>query len=481
MWRSQLKASSGYAIGNVARSAALVILTPYLINVLTPEDYGAWAYLEVVIVLLNMLMLAGLDIALMREYWVLDDEGDRSALFGTILIGVIVWGGLPALALSAASAGVAGSLLPGPAGVGPWVFMIGWVESILAAFLALFRIRENVLAYVLLSVGRMVLFMGLAIGWIQAGYGVSGGLAGRLVASLVILVIALALVSRAGLISVRWDGRLLKRGLRYGLPLLPANLAAYVLFASDRYFLERLAGLESVAVYSFSYKAASILEMLITRPFAADWAARRFKIAGEEDAPLRYSQVLTLFSFAVVGFGLILLAVAPFLYRIFAPSIYWDGLRVVPLILGAYILFGLSYPLNVGIMLKDRTSYLPFIGWAAAGLCLILNLVLIPRYGMFGAAWATIVAYSVNTAGITWASLRIYRVPYSLRQVGLVLGFGGLGYLALKLLGYTSPASATLAGTVLIAGGVSLLTLGVGYLLWVDFRRSGLAWSEGGA
>ena len=61
----------------------------------------------------------------------------------------------------------------------------------------------------------------------------------------------------------------------------------------------------------------------------------------------------------------------------------------------------------------------------------------------------TIVAYSIWITGITWASLRIYHVPYSMRQMVLVLGLGGLGYLALMMIGYKSPASTSLAGTLL--------------------------------
>jgi len=473
MWRSQLRASSGYAIGNIARSAALIILTPYLVNALSPVEYGEWAYLEVVIVLVSMLMVAGLDVALMREYWDLEDEEKRSGLFGTMLIGVTVWGGGPAVALSIASALGLRLFLPGSMEVIPWVFMIGWVESILAAFLALFRIREEVTSFVLLSVGRMVLFMGFAIGLIQAGYGVAGGLAGRFFATLIILIIALVFVIRAHRISLRPDWGILKGGFRYGLPLLPANLASYVLFASDRYFLERLVSLDSVAVYSFAYKAATVLETLITRPFAADWAARRFKIAAGGNPQRQYAHVLVLYFYAAVGFGLLLLAVAPMAYRLFAPAVYWPGLRVLPLILIAYIVFGLSYPLNIGIMLKDRTRYLPIVGWIAAGACLILNLLWIPRYQMLGAAWATLVAYAVWTLGTTWVSLRLYWVPYSLGYAGLVAAVGGVGYAILKLIGNDTPGSASLGSTSLGLSCILLLLLAGGYFILRYVRRPG--------
>jgi O-antigen/teichoic acid export membrane protein len=54
---------------------------------------------------------------------------------------------------------------------------------------------------------------------------------------------------------------------------------------------------------------------------------------------------------------------------------------------------------------------------AAAAVNVVLNLVLIPRYGMMGAAVATIAAYTTMFAGMSWWSQRIYHVPYQWRRV----------------------------------------------------------------
>jgi len=68
MWRNLLKANLIYAFGNIANSAALFLLVPYLVNAFTPEEYGAWSIFEIAILFLNMLILTGLDVGLMREY-----------------------------------------------------------------------------------------------------------------------------------------------------------------------------------------------------------------------------------------------------------------------------------------------------------------------------------------------------------------------------------------------------------------------------
>jgi O-antigen/teichoic acid export membrane protein len=67
MWHSVFKANLIYALGSAANSAALFLLVPYLVNVLTPEEYGVWALLEIAIQFLNMLTLAGLEVVLCQS------------------------------------------------------------------------------------------------------------------------------------------------------------------------------------------------------------------------------------------------------------------------------------------------------------------------------------------------------------------------------------------------------------------------------
>jgi O-antigen/teichoic acid export membrane protein len=167
---------------------------------------------------------------------------------------------------------------------------------------------------------------------------------------------------------------------------------------------------------------------------------------------------------------LLIIAWTPTIFTRLAPELYRIGVSVVPVILFAYIVYGLSYPLNVGIMIKDQTRFLPLVGWLAAGVCLGLNLWWIPRYGMSGAAWATVAAYAIWTGGIAWVSLRIYPIHYSLHQIGwivvsVVVGYGGLWVLDRNL--------ATNDGILALAlrtSWVLALFLVVGIIIWRNSR-----------
>lgn len=411
MWPRILKANAAYALGSAANGAALIVLVPLLVKRFSVAEYGLWSLFEVGILLLNMLLLAGTDVGLMREYWFDETPTRRRALAGTVLLGVAFWGaalgvvcaaasfwlreywGLPLLQASALACGTA------------------LCEALFAVLLTLLRIREQALRYVLLASGRMLAFVGFAVVAVVLGGGVRAALAARLLAAIVGVVLALLWTRDA--LQWTFDRPAWLRVLHYGLPLLPANLAGYVLLASDRYFLERFASLELVACYAFAYKIAAVLDMFVTRPFALDWAPRRFRIASEPAPAAKYNAALLLYVFASSAVALAVWALTPAVYRWLAPPEYAQGQGLVPLLLAAYVISGLSVPLNVGIMLKDQTRKLPPIQWAAATVCTLLNLTLIPRFGMWGAAWATLIAYLLSTAGIAWLSARLYPISYA--------------------------------------------------------------------
>ncbi|WP_298818091.1 lipopolysaccharide biosynthesis protein [uncultured Chloroflexus sp.] len=446
-----------YAIGNAANSAALFLVIPFLINTLSPAEYGAWSIFEIATFLLYLLILAGLEVGLMRQYWFQSSEHGRARIVGTTILavtglGLLVVGVGTALILT----GVGNDLSGTPLSL-LLVLWIGWSDALVTLFLTLFRIREQAITFVTLSLGRLLLFALLIALAVSGGMGLIGALAARLIASVVTIGVGWFIARR--LIVWQFDRAFGWQIAAYGLPLLPTNLAAYVLLSADRYILQSFFTLEDVAIYTFAYKVATILDVLITRPFALDWASRRFKIATQPEAEQNYAYALVFYLWVVAFFGLMVVAVTPLVYALVAPATYHSAMAVVPIILLAYIIYGLSYPLNVGIMLKDRTRDLPVIGFIAAFSYIGLCLWWIPAFDMIGAAWATVVAYVVWTGLITVDSLHLYPIRYPLGLIAGVAGAAAIGYGGLWLADQWWP-------------DVSVLAI-VGRLVWVGVVMGG--------
>jgi O-antigen/teichoic acid export membrane protein len=470
MWIKLIKTNFTYAIGSTANSAAQFLLIPFLVNAFSAAEYGAWAIIEIMVMFVNMIILAGMDIGLMREYWYLDDEEERRRLAGTVisavgLLGLALtlvlsfplfsWGNLPLLPRTWQDNFTSSTL---------WLALaISLVEAIFMILQAIYRIRELANIFAFLSFSKLVMFMGAAIVGVELGGGLNGALLGRLIAAITCVIISAFLGTRYIRLSLDWPR--LKSVLHYGMPLLPAGVASYILFASDRFVLQSFYTLEIVAIYTFAYKIATALDILVTRPFATDWAARRFKIATEANPQRKYAAVLMLYLFVAAGIALVIIAFTPLAYSRIAPSNYQASAGVVPIILAAYLIYGLSYPLNIGIMLKDRTLYLAITNWVAAIVCLALNFFLIPRYSMAGAAWATLLAYLVWTTGITIISLRLYPVHYSGQILLSILFACAAGYGGIWLVDLGMKSSLPLAALYKFSW-ILVIFSSTGYHLW---------------
>lgn len=428
-----IKSNLTYAVGSIANSAALLLLVPILVRTFSEEEYGSWSLLEVTITLLTALMNVGLNVGLIRHYWFLEQEKQRRELFSTVLITSTVWGGiLCTLGSILISNGFHFGLANQPSHL-LWVLLISWLESIFNLFLALLRIQEKAQTFIGLSIGRLVLFLCGVILLLHNHSSITSVLIIRFGSSMLALVIA-AVVSKEYLIP-HFNRGFSRDVLRYSLPLLGSDLAGYILFASDRYILQAYTGLESIAIYTFAYKLATTVDILVNRPFALDWASRRFKIAAEpSQAQQKYADILLFYLVSIVSIALLVIAATPLAYQWFAPPSYQQGSGLVALLIISYMMFGLSQPLNIGIMLQDKTKYLPLISWSAAIVCLILNFWWISQYGMWGAAWATFVAYTTMTMTIAIVSLRLYRIRYRLDQITWILGIGLVGFVGLSYL-----------------------------------------------
>jgi len=91
---------------------------------------------------------------------------------------------------------------------------------------------------------------------------------------------------------------------------------------------------------------------------------------------------------------------------------YWQGTKVVPLILLAQLIYGVYVNFVVGIHLKKKTKFLPIITGAGLAVNIVVNLFLIPKFGMMGAGYAKVAGYIVMSGFLFFIARRYYPIPY---------------------------------------------------------------------
>ncbi|MBC8320894.1 MAG: polysaccharide biosynthesis protein [Bacteroidetes bacterium] len=216
------------------------------------------------------------------------------------------------------------------------------------------------------------------------------------------------------------DAVLLKKMLSYGLPILIISLSFMITEVADKILLKYLLPDRSLAdsqlgIYAASYKLAIIM-MLFIQMFRYAAEPFFFSEADKKDAKLTYSRVMTLFvAFTWFIFLLVMLYIN--LFKHFIGEAFWQGLQIVPIILSAKLFLGVFYNLSVWYKLTNKTFYGAIIAIVGGLITIILNVLLIPKYGYMGSAWANFASYfAIMIISYLWGRM-IFRINYEINKI----------------------------------------------------------------
>jgi O-antigen/teichoic acid export membrane protein len=239
----------------------------------------------------------------------------------------------------------------------------------------------------------------------------------NLLSSALSLVLLLPELSR---FRLGFDAVLLKQMLAYGLPILVIGLAGMINEVSDkillRYFLpDESTAQAQIGIYGANYKLA-ILMMLFIQMFRYAAEPFFFRESGKKDAKATYSKVMTYF---VVFTWFIFLGVTLYIdiFKYFIGPDYWVGLYVVPIVLSAKLFLGVFYNLSVWYKLTNKTLYGALIAITGALVTIVLNVILIPRIGYLGSAWANFACYFLMMLISFFWGRKVYRVNYNFKKI----------------------------------------------------------------
>ncbi len=237
------------------------------------------------------------------------------------------------------------------------------------------------------------------------------------IANLISSVSALMLlIPELRFFRIRIDKALLKKLLAYGLPILVIGSAGMINEVSDKILLKYLLPGDvkyveaQIGIYGASYKLA-ILMMIFIQMFRYAAEPFFFRESGKKEAKPIYSDVMTYF---VIFTWLIFLAVTLNLniVKYFIGPAFWEGLKIVPIILMAKLFLGIFYNLSVWYKLTNKTLYGAVIALFGAAITIALNVILIPKYGYVGSAWANFACYfSMMMVSFFWGR-KVYKVNY---------------------------------------------------------------------
>ena len=456
-------------------------LLPLYVRYLTTSDYGVLALLAAIEAPAKLFFRWGIDGAFMRFWYDCDDERSRQRLASTLFFFLLAANGvLLALAVGAAPF-LSARLLDAPGYTLALqlvllnTFAIGFTFIPFHVLRMQNRPREFSALTLARSVSTLVLRFVFIVGF---GFGVMGIVITDLLVTAVLMVVMLRWF--APLIRRVFSADVLRRALAFGLPRVPHGFALQVMAVGDRFVLQKFRSVGEVGVYSMGV-SFGLIPKIALGAFESAWAPFYYATSREPDAKRVFSTVTTygIAALAVMTAGLS--AVAVDLLDVMTGREYLAAAGVVAWTAIGVFFYGVYLLTSIGLNITSHTKYYPVSTAIGAGVNLGLNFMLIPAYGMLGAAWANGAAYGVQAAIAFGCSQRFYPIRYERGRIARAIGAALLGYVAARSI----PAMPSLAGlfvrgaTVMVVAGAALWMTGffnVGELRWLNtlrIRRSG--------
>ena len=414
-----IKGSLTYGFGSLSQKIVGVLLVPVYTRFLTTSDYGIVAVASSVSSILGIFLGMGLSAAVVRHYYdYADSQEEVPEYIGTVFLFFLAVSISIVTGLAVFGKPLFDSLFS-DVPFHPYIFLTLWTALFGVTsniLLGLYRAREQAGRYVALQVGQFLVSLGVIIYLVTIlQQGALGQIRGGFLSGLLFFFVFLVLTLREG--ALRFSMPKLRNALGFGLPLMPHMLSGWVLAAADRILLARMTSLSEVGLYNLGYQIGMVMSLVVSAINFA-WAPIFYDTArNRKDARSLLSRMFTLYAVVVSTLAVGAVLFSREVILIMAAKPFYGAYLVVPAVAVGYLFQGLYFMSVTPIFYMKKTYVLPCLTGFAALLNIGLNIWWIPRLGIMGAAYATLVAFALLFALTHIAAQRYYRIPYDYRRV----------------------------------------------------------------
>jgi O-antigen/teichoic acid export membrane protein len=416
MLKSLAKNSFIYYLSTILTKGISFFLLPLYTSILSTEDYGVLELMSIMSTMVIILFTLQIGQGVARYYNELRNQkhiqiySSTVAIFSLISFGVFIVISVLFLSQIAAYLNLSESTT---------IFALMSI-----ALNGLFYLSQNQLTwkikpfqemissltYNILTIGSTIYFL------VYKEDGISGIFKAQCIGAVLGILVAYLFTKKD--YSTYFSAKVLRKLFRFSLPLLPGALAIFIYMFTDRICIKEMLGLDELGVFSVGNKIATILTFSGIGVSAAlvPLIYRHFK---EKETPEKIGLMFRLFS----SLSFILLAFLAFFARFVIETMtnsdYLSAVNIVPFLLFAIYLNSLTF-FFPGLSIAKKTVKISLIAILAGVINLILNIVLIPHFGILAAAIVTCVSFGLNFILLYHFSQKEYPINITLKPHFLV-------------------------------------------------------------
>ena len=416
-----------YGIGAILPRIIIFILNPLYIHHINKDEFAQFTNLYALISFVNIILTFGFETAFFRFS---SEEENKEKTFNTsfwFLAGTSTLFLALCLLFNQPLADAMG-YSKNPEFI-RWFAWIAFFDTICVIPFAWLRYHNKPIKYslirVLQSLAQTVIVVLLFL-WIPAEFSKKLGMTEKvsypfwsnLMGSFLGVIMLLPIIFK---VKFQFAKDLFVRMISYSWPIMVAGFAFMVNENFDKAIQYYFINEGDAGAYGGCYKLAVLMTLFVTayrmgiEPFF-------FKQMQNENAKITYAKVTEYFTFfaSIVAMGII--ANISWLKTLFIPNkSYWTAIDIIPIIVIANLCFGIYYNLSTWYKVTDRTKIGTIISWMGALITIVLNLVLLKKFGFMVSAWTTLAGYFTMMVLSYFLGQKYYPIPYRIKNISLCL------------------------------------------------------------
>ncbi len=422
------KSIAWYGIGNIFIRFLSFALLPLYSNLIGVTDFGNYALLISIYSIASVVYQFGTQSVLNKFYIVESDKDKRKLIFSTVLNSILVLGVFLIILFSMNSKPLSVLIF----GTNKFsllliIIFITILFDVLGVYiLSLLKTKEEARKSVYFtSIGAVVNFLFNIIFVFFLNWSVTGIILAQLVSSFLVLILLTDTIRVNYVLKI--DPAILKDVFIFSLPLVIANLFTSGVNFGDRFILNHFLGRDEVGLYSFAYRLALIMNVLAVA-FNSAWIPRSINRYYKNDYKDYFGRILI----ALISVScLILIAVslfANYLFEVhifnitFINPLYRSGIIILPFVMAGYIFTAISYYYSVYPYVSNKSYHFLIADLLALFINITINIILIPKIGIMGAAFATAAALFSSALYLFVISRNKIIINYQIKELSIIIG-----------------------------------------------------------
>lgn len=423
-----------YLISSIIQNFFPFLLLPFLINLLSAQDYGAYSLILTFSILIATFFNFGMNTSLGRFYFdnqeklykinLISSSFNFSLAFGIILT-TFTW-----LFSDKLSFLIFGNLNYN------YEITLCVFSSFLFILLNLFttslRFDFKAKLFLFISVVTSVLNFIISFYLLQNNFGIISPIYGLLFSSLFGLLISIYLYK--DYLRLILNQPILKNLLSFGFPAAINGILFYLIDWSDKFVVNFLVGTENAGIYSFGYKIGALMNICLIMPVHLLWAPYRMKNAKSKKLSSITSKAIYYYFLAGLFFTISFMLIGDdFLKLIFTNREFAFSYDIFPIVMVGLLIFGLQGFVDFGIYYYKKLHFYVICGILGLILNISLNFWFIPIFGILGAAYSTVLTYIFTTSFFYIVSNKYFKIKLQKKILLSILLFISISLISFNI------------------------------------------------